>query len=137
VFLKIYKAKNNYKPKAKFSTWAFAIARNHCLNFIKSKRYIQTTKSVSLNEQKKEFASNLYNKSVAKHNFKTKNIQDKLEQAVKKLSNAHKEAFLLHAVEGYTYKEIALISGQPPVTIRTNYHRARMILMNKLGGKKE
>lgn len=32
IFMKLHNAREFYEPKARFSTWLFTIARNHCLN---------------------------------------------------------------------------------------------------------
>src|ERR1700712_1585154 len=37
VFLRIYKARKGYKPRAKFSTWLFTIANNLALNHLRGK----------------------------------------------------------------------------------------------------
>ena len=37
VFLRIYKARKGYRPRAKFSTWLFTIANNASLNHLRSK----------------------------------------------------------------------------------------------------
>jgi RNA polymerase sigma-70 factor (ECF subfamily) len=38
VFVKVYKARMKYEPKAKFSTWLYRIAVNHCLNEIRARK---------------------------------------------------------------------------------------------------
>ncbi|PIU18464.1 MAG: hypothetical protein COT18_10480, partial [Elusimicrobia bacterium CG08_land_8_20_14_0_20_59_10] len=37
VFLKIYRAKNTYRPQAKFTTWLYTITRNTCLKALDKK----------------------------------------------------------------------------------------------------
>ncbi len=37
VFLRIYRARKGYRPRAKFSTWLFTIANNLALNHLRSK----------------------------------------------------------------------------------------------------
>src|SRR4051812_41972326 len=37
VFLRIYKARKGYRPRAKFSTWLFTIANNLALNHLRGK----------------------------------------------------------------------------------------------------
>ena len=37
VFLRIYKARKGYRPKAKFSTWLFTIANNLAMNHARKK----------------------------------------------------------------------------------------------------
>lgn len=38
VFIKVYRARRSYRPQAKFSTWLYRIAVNHCLNEIRARR---------------------------------------------------------------------------------------------------
>src|SRR5260370_26732972 len=38
VFLRIYRARKGYRPRAKFSTWLFTIANNLALNHLRGKR---------------------------------------------------------------------------------------------------
>ena len=38
VFLRVYRTRHKYTPKAKFSTWLFTIANNLALNAIRDKR---------------------------------------------------------------------------------------------------
>ena len=37
VFLRIYRARKGYRPRAKFSTWLFTIANNLALNHLRNK----------------------------------------------------------------------------------------------------
>jgi RNA polymerase sigma-70 factor (ECF subfamily) len=38
IFVKVYRARMKYEPKAKFSTWLYRIAVNHCLNEIRRRK---------------------------------------------------------------------------------------------------
>ena len=38
VFLTLFQKKDQYKPKAKFSTWLFTIARNFCISRIRKRK---------------------------------------------------------------------------------------------------
>jgi len=38
VFVKVYRARKRYRPEARFSTWLYRIAVNHCLNAIRARR---------------------------------------------------------------------------------------------------
>src|SRR5207249_128967 len=46
VFLRVYRARKKYRPRAKFSTWLFTIANNLALNSLRSR---QRKPSVPLN----------------------------------------------------------------------------------------
>lgn len=54
VFLKVYRQLDAFRSDAKFSTWLYSIARNHCLNFLKSskRRSIEEDAEISEIEDK-------------------------------------------------------------------------------------
>lgn len=55
-----------------------------------------------------------------------------LERAIASLPPTLRTAFVLHDVEGYTHEEIAERTGQSPVTVRVQLHRARKSLRERL-----
>ena len=124
VFVKLHRGKDFYEPRGKFSTWLFAITRNHCLNFIKSKRYEQGARTVSIDARREEIeapgAGEASGKGVA--------LWEVLEESICALPDEYKDAFLLHAVEGFTHDEVGEVLKINPATAKTRYHRARMLL---------
>jgi len=132
IFMKLHDAREYYEPKAKFSTWLFTIARNHCLNCIKSRNYRQSRRTVSLDELAQQTTDSptldrLMALSIP-DNAKRADLREMLEQAIALLPDEYKEAFILHAVEGFAHEEVAQMLGMNPATVRTNYHRARALL---------
>lgn len=132
IFMKLHDAREYYEPRAKFSTWLFTIARNHCMNYIKSRSYRQSRRIVSLEElaQKTTETSahdRLMSLSVP-DDSKRADLRELLEQAIADLPDEYKEVFILHAVEGFAHEEVAQMLSMNPATVRTNYHRARALL---------
>jgi len=55
-----------------------------------------------------------------------------LERAIAALPQGARVAFVLHDIEGYSYEEIAAMSGIAAATVRVQLHRARRHLMEAL-----
>ena len=137
IFMKVVKGKDFYEPKAKFSTWLFSIARNHCLNFIKSQPYRQARTTISLDVRHKESGLNLSDKIAVRQDnsqsIEAKEMCNILEEVISTLPDRYREIFLLRAVEGFSHREIARILEINPATVRTDYHRAKLMLREKIG----
>jgi len=136
VFLKLLKAKDFYEPREAFSTWLFTIARNHCLNYIKSRQFAQASRSVPLEAAPAACEAPVDPStgslpSVARE-VEDREFQECLEQAVACLTPEYREVFLLHAVQGHSHEEIARMLRMNPATVRTHYHRARLMLRSKI-----
>jgi RNA polymerase sigma-70 factor (ECF subfamily) len=58
-----------------------------------------------------------------------------LDRALRKLSDAHRLAVVLHDCEGYKLKEIQEITGDPVGTIKSRLHRARARLRELLAAQ--
>jgi len=56
-----------------------------------------------------------------------------LERAVASLPAGARQAFVLHDVEGFRHREIAEMTGLAVGTIKAQLHRARKLLMDRLG----
>lgn len=136
IFIKIADAKEYYEPRSKFSTWLFAIARNHCLNFLKSRHSAQKRNTISLDARAEDCGSSLADiLPVMEEAHKTVEQNETLrilEANIHSLPEKYKELFLLHAVEGLSHEEIATILKTNAATVRTNYRRARLLLLEKI-----
>lgn len=55
-----------------------------------------------------------------------------LEQAIARLPEGARTAFVLHELQGYSHEEIAAFSGVAAATVRAQLHRARRRLMEML-----
>lgn len=136
IFIKIADAKDYYEPRSKFSTWLFTITRNHCLNFLKSRNFIHKRNTVSLDARAEDCGSSLADiLPTAEEAHKTVEQNETvriLEENIYSLPEKYRELFLLHAVEGLSHEEIAAILKTNAATVRTNYRRARLLLLEKI-----
>src|SRR5579871_5171130 len=54
VFLRVYRARNDYTPSAKFTTWLFRIATNLALNSVRDNRHRKLETSIDAPESSNE-----------------------------------------------------------------------------------
>ena len=132
-FVKLFKAREMYEPRAKFSTWLFAIVRNHCLNFVRSQAYLQAQRTESLDPGDEPAAAPATGSGRAVN--RGSDVTERLELAIQGLPEMYKDVFLLRAVEGFSHDETAHMLGLNPATVRTHFRRARLMLVEELEGR--
>jgi len=126
IFVKCYKSLHTYGGKAKFRTWLWRIASNHCMDYLKSWY------------NKKVFTTDyqhIYD-SVQSDSVEKTVIQDEedgqLAAAVMELPVIYREAIYLHYFEEMTIKEISTVIQIKENTIKTRLKRAKEILKERL-----
>ncbi|MDR2754256.1 MAG: sigma-70 family RNA polymerase sigma factor [Planctomycetaceae bacterium] len=142
VFLRIFRARKNYQPEAKFTTWLFTITNNVALNALRTRyRKPEVQLSSKNNEDdfdgQKHFAEDLILASSG--TIPTRQL-DKLEMrqmvqlAVDSLGERQRMAILLHKFEGMSYIDIAKAMKMTPQGVKSLLCRARLNLRDSLQG---
>jgi RNA polymerase sigma-70 factor (ECF subfamily) len=130
VFLRVYRARKNYQPNAKFSTWLFTIANNVASN---ANRSLARRKEVSVSSRKGEENQGppLDQMALAASGAMPARQLDRAEraqvvrQAVETLSERQRMALLLSKFEGLSYAEIADSMGLSIQATKSLLSRAR------------
>lgn len=140
-FIKIYKSIGKFNFKASFTTWMYRIVVNTCLDFLKKKK---TTYSLDDNiktpdgEIKKEIADD---KNTPEKIIEKKMTRQNVHDSIKKLNEIHKTVIILRDIQGFSYDEIAEITGTSKGTIKSRISRARsalkQIILNDMEQKTE
>lgn len=130
VFVKAFRGKDLYEPRAKFSMWLYTIARNHFLNYVKSRRYAQAMRTESLDARMER--TEIEDRRPMAQAVERNERMTALESAIAGLPGKYREVFLLRAVDGLPHEDIARILDSSPAAVRVNYHRARMMLREQL-----
>ena len=113
VFLRVYRARKQYAPSAKFTTWMFRIATNLALNSVRDNRYRQMEISmhqvVDAGEDEQrgievpDRAPNVEQELVARSR------SEMILRAIHALPEKQRAAVLLHKCQELDYDEIARI----------------------------
>jgi RNA polymerase sigma-70 factor (ECF subfamily) len=115
VFLRVYRAREDYVPSAKFTTWLFRIATNLALNSVRDTRYQKLEVSIDAPvtidaEEGDEKPLDIPEKHPNIEQHLVEDAQKKMiRHAIEKLPEKQRAAVLLHKYEELDYAEIAKI----------------------------
>ena len=126
VFLRVYRARKEYTPSAKFTTWLFRIATNLALNSLRDTRYQKL--SISLDAPVDAEESTPMELPSREPRIDQKMIdRDRTEvirRAIWSLPEKQRAAVLLHKYEEMDYGEISKILGCSESALKSLLFRA-------------
>lgn len=136
VFLRVYRARGNYTPGAKFSTWLFTITNNVALNALRGKSRKpevqfggQGDRSSSEDSQPRlENAIQASSGMIPTRRIDKMEMSEIVKAAIETLGERQKMALLLHRFEGMSYAEIATAMELTPQAVKSLLCRARLSL---------
>ena len=134
-FLKIYQNIGSYQAArgAKFSTWIFAIVRNLYLDQLRKSRGEQSRDAFDEDKIACEPDTRAQSPSEA---FAQKETAAQIRDAVARLPEDMRSAFILKYYEDLPYEEIAAILDCKTGTAKSRVARAKQILSGRLQGLK-
>jgi RNA polymerase sigma-70 factor (ECF subfamily) len=129
VFLRVYRAREDYVPSAKFTTWLFRIATNLALNSVRDTRYHKLEVSIDAPISEAEDGDERTLDIPEKHpNIEQHLVEDArrkmIRHAIDKLPEKQRAAVLLHKYQELDYAEIAKILACSESALKSLLFRA-------------
>ncbi len=115
VFLRVYRARKDYVPSAKFTTWLFRIATNLALNSVRDNRYQRMEVSIDapVSADAEDGDERTLDVAERQPNIEQHLIEEArrkmIRHAIEKLPEKQRAAVLLHKYQELDYNEIAKI----------------------------
>lgn len=128
IFIKCFKSLHTYKRTAKFRTWLWRIAINHCKDYLKS----WYNRNVTATED--ELIKTWSQQGTIEQELIRKDEDQQLALAVMELPVNYREVIYLFYFEELPIKEIALMISAKENTVKTRLRRAKELLKEKLEG---
>jgi RNA polymerase sigma-70 factor (ECF subfamily) len=122
-FVKVFKHLKQYKGEGELGAWIRKIMVNTALNYLKSNKRYQYDLSFD------DMSLHLVSTDDPEVNLQTK----QLAELIRQLPTGFQTVFNLYAVEGYSHVEIASMLGISDGTSRSQYARARALLIDWIG----
>jgi RNA polymerase sigma-70 factor (ECF subfamily) len=137
VFLRVYRTRKKYRPRAKFSTWLFTIANNLAMNALRNRKRRPV---LPLEVQDSgQFGSHQPGNPTARdeppaHNLQQQELADVVRRALDGLNERQRVAIVLNKFEDMNYAEIAEVMRLTTKAVKSLLSRARTKLREVLQG---
>ena len=126
VFLKLHASADRYQPNARFTTFLYRIATNHCLNEVRRGEY-QARPAIDPDGQDgapldpdQLAGGSATPEEEARGNALSRDV----EAMLARLPETQRAAFVLARFEGLSYEEIAQVLGTTVPSVKSLVHRA-------------
>lgn len=130
VFLRVIKARAEWKGEAKFTTWVYAIARNICIDHARRAVHRDARSLDAPTTRADPDASETMHDRLASENRDAEGLASdgqvrvRVDQAVAALPPDQREVFLLREVMDMPFAEIATVVGAPEPTVKSRMRYA-------------
>jgi RNA polymerase sigma-70 factor, ECF subfamily len=138
VFLRVYRSRQKYRPRSKFSTWLFTIANNLALNALRARQRkpvvpLAARESGPLGPRPAEqLARDRAAQPVQR--LQQQELAGLIQQALAGLNERQRAAVVLNKFEDMNYAEIAEVMGLSTKAVKSLLSRARTNLRAALQG---
>lgn len=124
-FVTVYQKLGTLKDNSKFEPWLFRIARN----FVYQQYRVRAPAASSIDSIDEDGRPEIQVADAGKSPdgaFQSRELEDVVEGAIGDLPEKYREVFVLSALQGLSYQQIADIVGRSLASVKTDIHRARL-----------
>jgi len=134
-FIKAFQSINRFQGHCSFFTWLYKIAVNTSLSHLRKNRLRSFFSLEKIQEDgtNAQLLDQLTDKNGADRDTYLHELQQKLNEAMQKLSIPHRTVITLFEIDGLSHSEIAEVMGCSEGTVRSRLHYAKQFLQGELG----
>jgi RNA polymerase sigma factor (sigma-70 family) len=134
-FIKAFQSIHRFGGQSSFFTWLYRIAVNSTLSHLRKARlrsFFSLERIDSDEPVAKEIIEALTDKTGADRDTYVHELQEKLNDAMHKLSIKHRTVVTLFEIDGLSHQEIADVMDCSVGTVRSRLHYAKQLLQSEL-----
>lgn len=134
-FIKAFQSIHRFGGQSSFFTWLYKIAINSTLTHLRRMRlrsFFSLDRIDSDEPVAKEVIDALTDRSGADRDTFIRELQEKLNDAMQKLSIKHRTVVTLFEIDGLSHQEIAEVMDCSVGTVRSRLHYAKQLLQSEL-----
>jgi RNA polymerase sigma-70 factor (ECF subfamily) len=130
-FISIFKNIASLKDVSRFEPWLFMIARNFIYQAYRKRR----TPAVSIDETDEDHREIVHLEAEGgspEDLVLDGELRAVAQRIIDSLGLKYREVFILAVIEGFSYQEVADMLGRKIQSVKTDIHRARLMIRNQL-----
>ena len=133
-FIKAFQAIHRFKGESSFFTWLYKIALNTTQTHLRKNRLrtFFSLEKAAEEEKTPEWMNALVVEAGVGRDLFVRDLQQRLNEALQKLSIKHRTVITLFEIDGRSHTEIADIMGCSVGTVRSRLHYAKQLLQADL-----
>ena len=134
-FIKAFQSIQRFGGQSSFFTWLYRIAVNSTLSHLRKARlrsFFSLERIDSDEPVSREIVAALTDKTGAERDTYVRELQEKLNDAMHKLSIKHRTVVTLFEIDGLSHQEIAEVMNCSVGTVRSRLHYAKQLLQAEL-----
>lgn len=134
-FIKAFQSINRFQGQSSFFTWLYRIAINSTLTHLRKNRLRTFFSLEKVDEEDRpsaEVIEALTDNTGADRDTFVHELQEKLNEAMQKLSIKHRTVVTLFEIDGLSHQEIAEVMNCSVGTVRSRLHYAKQLLQSEL-----
>lgn len=133
-FIKAFQSINRFQGHCSFFTWLYKIAVNTTLSHLRKNRLRSFFSLEKIHEDgtNAQILEQLTDKKGADRDIYLRELQEKLNEALQKLSIPHRTVITLFEIDGLSHSEIAEVMGCSEGTVRSRLHYAKQFLQGEM-----
>ncbi|MBK7586548.1 MAG: RNA polymerase sigma factor [Myxococcales bacterium] len=131
VFMRVVQSASEFKHEARFSTWAYTIARNLCVDHLRKqshRRHPSLDQPITANGEESrpllESVADAHPRASVERSAAAGEMAGRIVEAVERLPEDQREVFLLREIGNLPFKEIADITGVGENTVKSRMRYA-------------
>ena len=129
-FMRIYRARENYEPKSKFTTYLYHVATNTCLNHLRQREFLLREKDDEQESVTERMADT--SGSTPELDLAGRELEVRVNKAMSALPETQRTALLLLRSEDLSYEEIAEVMRTTVPAVKSLLNRARELMLTQL-----
>jgi len=126
-FIAVYQKIGTLKDSAKFEPWIFRIARNFVYQIYRTR----VPPSVPIDEPDEDGRVKVQLIDKRKNpdeSFQSQELEEVVSKVIEGLPEKYREVFVLSAIQNLSYEQISDIVGRSLASVKTDIHRARLVV---------